>query len=84
MSKETDEYYRQGVMRGFRAGYYSAMHEIEEITHSLKIYESNEKKAERDVYHMKDIIINFDEYGSMSFRVSNRRIKKIEKGGEKW
>lgn len=80
MSKETDEYYRQGVMYGFRAGYYSAMHEIEETIHSLKIYESNEEKAERDAYHMKDIIV--DEYGSMSYRVSSRRIKKIKKGGE--
>ena len=77
MSKETDEYYRQGVMSGFRVGYHSAMHEIEEIIHSLKIYESNEKIVERDAYHTKDII--FDEYGRMSFRVSDRRIKKIKK-----
>lgn len=77
MSKETDEYFRKGMMYGFRAGYYSAMHEIEETVHSLKVHDSNEKRAEREAYHMKDFI--FDEYGRMSFRVSNSRIKKIKK-----
>jgi len=73
MSKETDEFFRRGVKYGFRAGYYSAMHEIQEMLHSAKSYNTNEKRIDREVHHMKDV--NFDR-GIMSYRVSDRRIEK--------
>lgn len=72
MSKETDEFFRRGVKYGFRAGYYSAVHEIQEMLHSAKSYDTNEKRVDREVHHMKDV--NFDG-GIMSYRVSDRRIK---------
>lgn len=75
MSKETDEFFRKGVKYGFRAGYHSAMHEIQETQHSLKLYEAHEKRIDREAHHMKDITFNG---GVMSYRVSDRRIKDME------
>lgn len=44
MSKENDEYFRRGVAYGFRAGYYSAIHEIQDAMGSSEAYDRNEKK----------------------------------------
>ena len=71
MNKKTDEFFRRGVKYGFRAGYYSAIHEMQEILGSAKAYDRNEKRVIREAYHMKDISF----HPTMSFRYSNRRIK---------
>lgn len=44
MSKENDEYFRRGAIYGFRAGYYSAIHEIQDAMGSAKAYDRNEKE----------------------------------------
>lgn len=79
MSKETDEFFRRGVKYGFRAGYYSAIHEMQDRLNSVQAYDNNEKMVVREAYHMKDV--NFDS-GVMSYRVSKRRIKDCLKGGK--
>ena len=77
MNRETDEFFRKGVMYGFRAGYYSAIREIQDKLNSAPSYDKNEKRVNREAYHMKDV--NFDG-GMMSYRVSKRRIKDCLKG----
>ena len=72
MSKETDDFFRRGAIYGFKAGYYSAIREIQDRLNSAQAYDKNEKRVTREVYHMKNI--KFDG-GMMSFRVSKRRIK---------
>lgn len=72
MSKETDEFFRRGVKYGFRAGYYSAVREMQEVLYSAKAYDTNAKRVDREVHHIKNI--NFDG-GIMSYRVSDRRIE---------
>lgn len=81
MSKETDEFFRRGVKYGFRVGYYSAVHEMQEVLASAKAYDTNEKRVDREVHHMKDI--EFDG-GIMSYRVSDRRIKDRFRTKEKY
>lgn len=73
MSKETDEFFRKGVKYGFRAGYYSAIHEMQDRLNSAQAYDKNEKRVIREAYHMKDI--SFGGGGGMSYRVSNRKVK---------
>lgn len=73
MSKETDEFFRRGVMYGFRAGYYSAIHEMRDRLDSAQAYDNNEKRMARKAYHMKDILLYDD--GEMSYGYSERRIK---------
>lgn len=73
MSKETDEFFRRGVMYGFRAGYYSAVHEMQDRLNSAQAYDNNEKRVAREAYHMKDIQIYDDE--GLSYGYSVRRIK---------
>lgn len=72
MSKETDEFFRRGVEYGFRAGYYSAIHEIQDRLNSAKAYDRNEKRVVREARHMKDI---FFPGGGMTYEYSKRRIK---------
>lgn len=74
MSKETDEFFRKGVRYGFRAGYYSAIREMQDRLNSAQAYDRNEKRVIREAYHMKDIRFNG---GRMSYRVSDRRIKDM-------
>lgn len=72
MSKETDEFFRKGVEFGFRAGYYSAIHEMQDRLNSAQSYDKNEKRVVREAYHMKDI--SFDG-GAMSYKYSKRKVK---------
>ena len=72
MSKETDEFFRKGVKYGFRAGYYSAIREMQDRLNSAQAYDKNEKRVVREAYHMKDIVFKG---GVMSYKVSKRRIK---------
>ena len=81
MSKETDEFFRRGVKYGFRVGYYSAIHEMQEVLASAKAYDTNEKRVDREVHHMKGI--EFDG-GIMSYKVSDRRIKDRFRTKEKY
>lgn len=74
MSKETDEFFRKGVRYGFRAGYYSAIREMQDRLNSAQAYDRNEKRVIREAYHMKNIRFNG---GMMSCRVSGRRIKDM-------
>lgn len=74
MSKETDEFFRRGVKYGFRAGYYSAIREMQDRLNSAQAYDNNEKRVVREAYHMKDIL--FNDYGRMSYRYSKRKIKE--------
>lgn len=80
MSKETDEFFRKGVEYGFRAGYYSAIHEMQDRLNSAQAYDKNEKRVVREAYHMKDI--SFDG-GFMSYKVSNRKVKSGYYFGDK-
>lgn len=80
MSKETDEFFRKGVEYGFRAGYYSAIHEMQDRLNSAQAYDKNEKRVVREAYHMKDI--SFDG-GFMSYKVANRRVKSNYYFGDK-
>lgn len=74
MSKETDEYFRRGVKYGFRAGYYSAIHEMQDMLGSAKAYDRNEKRVIREAYHMKDILFT----PGLTFSYSGRKIKEEE------
>ena len=80
MSKETDEFFRKGVEFGFRAGYYSAIHEMQDRLNSAQAYDKNEKRVIREAYHMKDIIFPG---GSMAYRYSNRKVKSNFHFGDK-
>lgn len=80
MSKETDEFFRKGVEYGFRAGYYSAIHEMQDRLNSAQAYDKNEKRVVREAYHMKDI--SFDD-GFLSYKVVNRRVKSNYYFGDK-
>lgn len=80
MSKETDEFFRKGVEYGFRAGYYSAIHEMKDILYSAQAYDKNEKRVVREAHHMKDI--SFDD-GFLSYKVSNRKVKSGYYFGDK-
>lgn len=72
MSKESDEYFRRGAIYGFRAGYYSAIHEIQDAMGSAEAYDRNEKRAIREAYHMKDIQF----VPQLAYRYSTRKIKE--------
>ena len=72
MSKENDEYFRRGAIYGFRAGYYSAIHEIQDAMGSAEAYDRNEKRAIREAYHMKDIQFT----PRLTFGYSKRKIKE--------
>lgn len=72
MSKETDEFYRRGVKYGFRAGYYSAIREMQKSLNSAQAYDRNEKRVIREAYHIKDIVFT---NGMMAYEVSKCRIK---------
>ena len=80
MSKETDEFFRKGVEYGFRAGYYSTIHEMQDILNSAQAYGKNEKRVVRKAYHMKDI--RFDD-GFLSYKVTNRKVKSNYYFGDK-
>lgn len=74
MSKENDRYFRAGVMRGFRAGFYAARREMEAAIASQTLYDRLEKRIEREVHHMKDITINY--YGNvLGYKYSQKRVK---------
>lgn len=73
MSKETDEFFRRGVKYGFRAGYYSAINEMQDRLNSAQAYDKNEKRVVREAYHMKDI--QFYDGENMLYGYSERRIK---------
>lgn len=72
MSKETDEFFRRGVEFGFRAGYYSAIHEMQDRLNSSESYDKNEKRVIREAHHMKDISFPG---GALTYRYSKRKIK---------
>lgn len=72
MSKETDDFFRRGVEYGFRAGYYSAIREMQDRLNSAQAYDKNEKRVVREAHHIKDIGFKG---GVMSYKVSKRRIK---------
>lgn len=72
MSKETDEYFRRGAKYGFRAGYYSAIHEMQDMLGSAEAYDRNEKRVVREAYHMKDIEFT----PGLAYRYSERKIKE--------
>ena len=72
MSKETDEFFRRGVEYGFRAGYYSAIREMQDRLNSAQAYDKNEKRVVREAHHMKDISFLG---GTMAYKYSERRIK---------
>lgn len=74
MSKETDEFFRKGVKYGFRAGYYSAIREMQDRLNSAQAYDRNEKRVIREAYHMKDIRFLG---GTMAYGYSDRRIKDM-------
>lgn len=78
MSKETDEFFRRGVKYGFRAGYYSAIREMQDRLNSAQAYDRNEKRVVREAHHMKDI--HFHDGAGMSYRYSERRIKNEKNG----
>lgn len=71
MSKETDEFFRKGVKYSFRAGYYSAIHEMQDRLNSAQAYDKNEKRIIQEAYHMKNI--EFKD-GRMSCKLLRRRI----------
>lgn len=75
MSKETDEYFRRGVKYGFRAGYYSAIHEMQDMLGSAEAYDRNEKRVVREAYHMKDIQFL---QRQLAYSYSTRKIKEKE------
>ena len=72
MSKETDKFFFFFFEYGFRAGYYSAIREMQDRLNSAQAYDKNEKRVVREAYHMKDIVFKG---GVMSYKVSKRRIK---------
>lgn len=72
MSKENDEYFRRGVIYGFRAGYYSAIHEMQDAMGSAKAYDRNERRVIRDAYHIKDVQF----VPRLTFKNSARKIKE--------
>lgn len=72
MSKETDAYYRQGYIDGFRRGFYEMHREVQNTISSLTIHDKLLKKCESEVRHAKDFKIEGDR---LSFKYSRKRIK---------